>query len=653
MDDQRPNPDELLKKLQKEAAGPLKRRGKFKLFLGYCAGVGKTYKMLSEARAVKKNGRDIVIGVVETHGRTETQSLLESLELIPRKTYLYKNIPLEEMDIDAVLSRRPHMVIVDELAHTNVKGSRHNKRYQDVEEFLVAGIDVFSTLNIQHVESVIDLVFQITGVKVAETVPNRILELADEIEVVDITTEKLQERLKEGKVYIPQKAQQAMQQFFRKGNLLALRELALRFTAQQVDEDMLSYMEKSGVKGPWEVGSRLLVSITGSPTSEKLIRAAYRMAEDLNAEWYAVYVVSPQQIVADQKAASGLDKNIKLAEALGAKVVALSGNRISEEILKFARERNVTFIIAGFSKRSWFQERFKGSVLNELIKKSGPINVLIVGGDESKQISESSFPLSMRTSGKLRLQSYLASSAVITLTVFSGLLLRSRLDPLNIGMLLLLPVIGSSILWGTRVGIYAALITVGAYDFLFIPPYLTFSVGDVRYIPSFIVFTLVAIVNSFLAKRIRWQGEVSSSREKFLSALYEFNRVMMTANNIDDAINSATTSISEAVSANSLIFLPDSLHHLTLRSMNSADNTLSESELAVASWVYQNGQPAGRNTDTLSASEWYYLPLKSANRVLGVLGVKVNPHQSLLTYEQNRLLESFSNTLALTILRQA
>ncbi|MGA2091511.1 MAG: sensor histidine kinase KdpD, partial [Endomicrobiales bacterium] len=349
MDEKRPNPDELLEKAHQEEGeytNP-RKKGKLTIFLGFCAGVGKTYRMLQEAQTAKKNGIVVAVGIAETHGRLETDALLAGLDIIPRKRVEYSGIVLEEMDIDSIISRHPAIVLVDELAHSNAPGSRHEKRYQDVEELLNTGIDVYSTINIQHIESLIDVVQQTSGVRVTETVPDRILAIADEVELIDVTPEKLIERLKEGKVYIPKKAEQAMHQFFRKGNLLALRELSLRYTARQVDEDAQDYMLKYAVPGPWPVGSRLLTGISPSPSSERLIRFTYRMAQDLNAEWYAVFVESPQQVDMKERDRLQLDKNIRLAEELGAMVILLKGTDVSQEMLSFAKSKNVTLIVVG------------------------------------------------------------------------------------------------------------------------------------------------------------------------------------------------------------------------------------------------------------------------------------------------------------------
>ncbi|MCL5260322.1 MAG: sensor histidine kinase KdpD [Gammaproteobacteria bacterium] len=326
---------------------PQTDKGKLKIFLGYCAGVGKTYRMLQEAIVSKKNNTDVVVGIVETHGRVETQGLVKEFEVMPRKMFEYGGIKLGELDLDNVLSRKPELVLVDELAHTNLPGSRHTKRYQDVEELLNSGINVFTTLNIQHVQSLTDIIYQITTVKVEEIIPDRILELANEIELVDLPPEKLQQRLTEGKVYIPQKAKQAMQKFFKKGNLLALRELSLKYTAKRVDIDLLSYREREEILNVWPIEAKILVGIGSSKVTEKVLLIAHRMATDLEADWYAVHVESSQQVKTSEKARNQLYRNIHLAEELGAKVVTLSGNSIADEILGFARQKNVTLIITG------------------------------------------------------------------------------------------------------------------------------------------------------------------------------------------------------------------------------------------------------------------------------------------------------------------
>lgn len=648
MTDNRPNPEEFLRRIQEEEESEAPRStGRLKIFLGFCAGVGKTYHMLEEARVAVKNGINTVIGVIETHGRKETQALLEGLEIIPRKKIEYNGISLEEMDIDKILELKPELVIVDELAHTNVPSSRHEKRYQDVEELVKAGINVFTTLNIQHVESQVDIVQQISHVRIHETVPDSILELADEVELVDLTSEKLLERLHEGKVYIPEKAKQAMQKFFRKGNLLALRELSLRYTAKRVDEDVLSYKQRYDIKTPWSVCSRLLVGFSSSPTSERLLRMTHRMANDMGAEWHAVYVESArQQIEISEKARNQLDKNIRLAEELGAKVISLSGNIIADTIIDYAKENNVTLIVAGLSHRSRIDEIFKGSVLNELTRKSGQIDVLIVGNDNKPKSFDKYFKIH-REDYKPYLISFLM---VAVITVF-GWYVRSWSEPLNVAMCLLLPVIASSILWETRVGLFTALIAIGAFDFFLIPPYLTFRIADIKYMPSFFVFIFISLIVSFLAKGIRWQTETTRHRERFLSVLYAFSREIMEASNLKEILDKASTHISEAFRSDVVILLPDENKQLQVVEKQGALE-FDEKEKAVALWVYKNGMNAGKNTQTLASANWHYLPLKSEDKTFGVLGFTPTKQEGFLSSEQQRLLESFANIIAMYLKRK-
>lgn len=642
------NPEEFLRRIHEEEECKTNNgKGHLKIFLGFCAGVGKTYHMLEETRQAVKSGINAVIGVVETHGRKETQALLDGLTIIPRKKTEYNGISLDEMDIDKILELKPELVIVDELAHTNVPNSRHEKRYQDVEELINAGINVFSTLNIQHIESQIDVVQQITHVKIHETVPDTILEMADEVELVDLTSEKLLERLHEGKVYIPEKAKQATQKFFRKGNLLALRELALRYTAKCVDEDVLSYKQRFDIKTPWSVCARLLVGFSGSPTSERLLRMTHRMASDMGADWFAVYVQSAkQQIEVNERARNQLDKNIRLAEELGAKVVSLSGNIIADEIINFAKENNITLIVAGLSQRSRVEEIFKGSVLNELTKKSGPIDVLIVGNDNKPKPISKVFKIQ-----KEDYRPYLVSFLMVAAIIILGWHVRSWGEPLNVAMFLLLPVIISSILWETRVGLFTALVAVGLFDFFLIPPYLTFRVADVRYMPSFFVFIIISLILSFLSKGIRWQNETTRHRERFLSALYSFSREIMNAGNLEEILDKASTHISEAFQSDVVILLPDENNQLQVRE-KQGEIVFDEKEKAVALWVYKNGQNAGKNTQTLASANWHYLPLKAEETTFGVLGFTPNKQEGFLSSEQQRLLESFANIIAMYLKRR-
>lgn len=620
------------------------QKGKLKIFLGYCAGVGKTYRMLQEAINNKKNNVDVVIGLVETHGRSETAAFLKELEVFPRKEIQYGGIAIAEMDLDSLLLRKPKLVLVDELAHTNIPGARHAKRYQDVEELLNAGIDVFTTLNIQHVQSLIDIVYQITNVKVEEIIPDRILEIADEIELVDLPPEKLQQRMAEGKVYIPQKAKQAMQKFFKKGNLLALRELSLKYTAKRVDIDLLSYREREEILNVWPVESKILVGISSSKITERILLIAHRMATDLEAEWFAVHVESPQQVKTSEKSQAQLYRNIHLAEELGAKVVTLSGNNIAAELVKFAKQKNITLIITGFSQRSRLQEAIKGSVLNKLIKASSPINVLVVGDSEQAKPPTSQY--------KAKPTDYKKYFWAFLSVVFVGLIgwLFSRwLSPINFLFLMLWPAVVSGILWGPGAGLFATLVALGVVDFFLVPPLYSFTVMDLKLLPSFAFFAVVAIGLSWFGNIIRWRAESARYRERFIYALYHFGREMMIAQTLDDILNRAVKSIAEAFETDVIILLPDKNERLEFVTKSRADLSLNDMEKAVVSWVYKNGRPAGRGTNTLSSAKWHYLPLKIKDKTFGVICIMKLGIEKSISPEKRRLLESFAGIVALAI----
>lgn len=638
----------VLKSPQVTLEGEEPKKGRLKIFLGYCAGVGKTYRMLQEAINCKNNHIDVVIGIVETHGRKETENLVSALEIIPRKSIQYSGLTLKEMDLDAILARRPRLVLVDELAHTNLPGMRHTKRYQDVEELLNAGIDVFSTLNIQHVQSVIDIIYEVVNVKVEEVIPDRILELATEIELVDLPPEKLQQRLAEGKVYIPQKAKQAMQKFFKKGNLLALRELSLKYTAKRVDIDLLSYRQSKEISTVWPVESKLLVAISPNISSEKLLLIGHRMAVDLEAVWYAVHVESPQQLKRTEKARNQLYRNIHLAEELGAKVVTLSGNVVADELVKFAKQQNVTLIIAGLSQRSRLQELAKGSVLNKLVKESSPINVLVVGNVGGRPAA-SKAQKKGAVNQPVDLKSYIVSSLLVVLAALLAWLVQPVVATHNLLMIFLLPTIAAGILWGQNIGIFASLLAIAIFDFFFTKPHFSLTVFDHKILWSFAIFVLITVAVSSLGKFLRWKAENARHRERFILALHNFSQDMMIAVNNEDILKRAVKNISEAFESEVIILLPDQNGRLDSVAKNSIDISLNDMEKAVAMWSFKNGQPAGRYTSTLSSAKWLYLPLKVNDRILGIVCVMKFDAALSIAPEQRRLLESFVNVVALVL----
>jgi two-component system sensor histidine kinase KdpD len=647
----RPDPDSLLRRLQHEEEEAGRSRGRLKIFLGAAAGVGKTYQMLEEAQSLKNKCVDVVVCIVETHGRTETEALLKELEVIPRRRIDHGGVALEELDLDAVLERHPAIALVDELAHTNVLGSRHAKRYQDVEELLEAGISVYTTLNIQHIESLKDIVHLITGVRVVETVPDRILELADEIEVVDLPPEELLMRFKEGKVYVPAQADQAMRRFFREGNLLGLRELALRYAAKKVDEDLRTYMDEHDILGPWPAGSRILVSISDSHLSERLVRIGQRMAADLDAEWFAVHVESSQEPPPTEAAKDQLERTMKLAEELGAKVQVLNGYKISEEIYSFAGANNITLIIVGLPRRSLWNRLFRGSVVNEIVNHSGRIHVLVIGSTEAEQKIETKKTAPNPPESRSNWQAFYGSlTSVVVMTAFLWML-HPWLGLSNTEMLLLLPVVYSSMTWGRRAGLMASLMAVLALDFFFIPPQLAVTFADVRYVPLFLVFIIVGNVTSILTDQVRWQRESARQRERFVSALYSFSRDLMSADNLESLLRYATKEIAEAFECEVMILLPDENRKLQVRAQMGEHLVFDERRLGVATWVFEHGQPAGRGTETLSSATLFYLPLKAKEVTVGVLGVSLGKPERLLSPEQRRLLESFSSIIAMALAR--
>ncbi|MFZ3131909.1 MAG: DUF4118 domain-containing protein [Desulfosporosinus sp.] len=484
--EKRIDPDELLASLEKEGLG------KLTIFLGAAAGVGKTYAMLEAAREKLTEGIDVVVGLVETHGRAETEAMLKGLPVIATKPQDYKGMTFHEMDLDGILVRRPQIVLVDELAHTNVTGSRHKKRFQDVEELLAAGIDVYTTINIQHLETLNDIIAQITGVTVRETVPDKILETASQIKLIDIPPEELIQRLKDGKVYIPGKATEALKKFFRPGNINALRELALRYTAQRVDRQLEAYMRIHGIAGPWPTGEKIMVCISASPFSAKLIRIAKRMATSQNAEWLAIHVEPHlHRLSRNEAERDSLAKNLRLAETLGAEIIDLTGDNLVEEILELARKRNVSQIIIGKPEHTRFWEIVHGSLVDKVIRHSQGISIHVIPGSQQER-GQSHKPTAERVKDKaVRLQQRRFVAAPYILSIFMMLVLTLLITPLspylgivNISMLYLLPVLFSAARWGRLPAVITAAMGVITFDFFFVPPIFTFTIADIRYLLS-------------------------------------------------------------------------------------------------------------------------------------------------------------------------
>jgi len=644
--DSRPDPDELLSRVQRDAQ--LEPRGRLKIFLGYAAGVGKTYAMLEAAHQRKHEGIDVVVGYIETHGRIETEERLVGLEVLPRKQEAYQGISLTELDVDAVLTRQPQLVLVDELAHTNASGSRHPKRYQDVEELLAVGIDIYTTLNIQHLESLNDVIAQITGVTVRETIPDSVLDQVTEIELTDLPPDELLIRLQEGKVYVPEQAAQAIHNFFRKGNLTALRELTMRLAAKRVDDQMRDYMKTKAIPGPWPVAERLLVGISPHPLAERLVRSTYRLADELNTEWLAVYVETPGHSRLTPEQRDRISKTLLLADELGGRSLTLPGRSVPEALLQYAREHNVTKIILGKPLRPRWKELLFGSVVDELIRMSGniDINIISVPGD-LEQVRRN-----VAWQPHLPWGRYLWAIFLVLVATGIGALFQRNVSPTNLVMVYLLTVVVSAVYLGRGPSILVSFLSVLAFDFIFVPPYYTFAVSDTEYILTFIGLLGVGLVISELTARVRDQAEAAQRREAETSILYTLSRDLSTAEGLEAIVRAITDNVSQTFGREVVLFLPDSIGKESLRMINkSSDFALDENEIAVAAWSFKFDQIAGRGTDTLSGSMGRYIPLRTPRGVVGVLGVKPKEERNQMTPDQRRLLETFSRQAALAIER--
>jgi two-component system, OmpR family, sensor histidine kinase KdpD len=643
-DFKRPNPDTLLAYAQAEEQQ--QTRGKLKIFLGYVAGVGKTYAMLGAAHQRQAEGLDVVIGYVETHGRAETEALVEGLEIIPRRRVEYHGVSLPEMDVDAILARRPQLALVDEFAHTNAPGSRHPKRYQDVEELLEAGIDVYTTLNIQHLESFNDVVAQITDVTVRETVPDRLLDKANEIELIDLPPAELLQRLKEGKVYVPEQAARAIEKFFRPGNLTALREMALRCTAERVDEQMRAYMQMRAISGPWPAADRLLVCVSPSPLSERLVRTTRRLAEPLNADWFAVYVELPGHARLSEAERDRVARTLRLAEELGGKSVVLPGRSVPETLLGYAHQYNITKIIAGKPLRPRWQELIRGSLVDQLIHHSGDIDVYVINS-AAEPVQPIIIPTYLHPHRPWN--RYLESLGWVTAATLLSELLYPFIAPANLVMLYLLAVVIAALRLGRGPAIAASILGVLAFDFFFVPPRFTFAVSDYEYVITFASLLIVGLAISTMTSRAREQAEAARSRAVQTAALYALSQDLTVAVGLEDVMQAVINHIGQIFDRELAILLPEG-ERLATRAA-SPGFTLDQDEHAVATWAFQHGQPAGRGTDTLPAAEGRYLPLKTARGVIGILGLKLARSGLHSTPEQRRLMEAFANQTALAIER--
>jgi two-component system sensor histidine kinase KdpD len=648
--DERPDPDQLLARVAADEAR--QARGRLKLFFGAAPGVGKTYAMLEAGRKQAKEGHDVVVGYVEPHVRPETQALVLGLDMLPVRFINYRSAKLPEFDLEAALARKPELILVDELAHTNAPGMLRAKRWQDVEALREAGIDVYTTLNVQHLESLNDVVAQITGIVVRETIPDFVFDDATEIELVDIAPDDLIERLREGKVYLPQQAARAIDHFFQKGNLIALRELALRRTAERVDAQMTAFRREHAIERTVPASERLLVCVSASPMSGKLVRATRRMAASLHAPWTALHVETPADIGQSSADAERLAQTLNLAEQLGAQTATCSGSDLPEEVLQYARQHNVTRIIVGKPNQPRWKELIGRSYVYELTRRSGDIDIYVISGDTGPRVRRAPRIGPQRA----RTLHYLGAVGVVVLcTGFGHLMFRlfPRIAPENLVMAYLLGVVVVSA-WGARgEAILAAVLSVAAYDFFFVPPYNTFVVSDAQYAFTFAVMLLTGLVISTLTTRVKFQVRSARQREQRTAALYAMSRELVEVTSPQEIVNAAAKHLRETFQSEIFLLVPpevpEPVFNLHVLHAEGAPVTLEDSELAVARWVFEHGEPAGRGTDTLPAGRSLFLPLRTQKKTVGILALRAyDLGWQVLSPEQMRLLETFAGQLALT-----
>src|SRR6267378_3243815 len=622
MAEQRPDPDVLLARVQRDEAK--RKRGRLKIFFGAAAGVGKTYAMLLAAREKRAEGVDVLIGIVETHKRADTAALLEGLEILPARTVEYRGAQLREFDLDAALKRRPTLIIVDEFAHTNAPGSRHPKRWNDVEELLDAGIDVYAALNVQHLESLNDVVGGITGVRVQETVPDTVFDRADEVELVDLPPDELLERLKEGKVYLPAQAKAAVENFFRTGNLI-------------------------------------LVCIGPGELAERLIRAGRRFAAALHADWIVAYIETPQLQRLPPAERDAVMENLRLAESLGATTVTLNAQQMSSAILDYARDKNVTKIVLGKPTRSGWRRWLFGSVVDTVVREAGNIDIYLRGAESPEARAPAPYlersraylglPEADRAGAKPRWPGYAVAVAVPALCTGIGFVVSGPNELINLVMVYLLGVMWVATRSGRGPSILASALSVGAFDFFFVPPELTFAVSDIRYVVTFAVMFLVGIVISNLAANLRTQARVAGYREKRAASLYAISRELAAAHREDEIVRAATGHIGAEFGAQCAILFPNESGRIVYPEGESQPHSLHGADLGVAQWVFDHGRIAGRGTDTLPGADAVYFPLQGASGPIGVLALLPSSLRRVFLPEQQRLLETFLNQTALAIER--
>jgi two-component system sensor histidine kinase KdpD len=645
--DSRPSPEALLKQAGQEG------RGRLKVFLGAAPGVGKTYEMLMQGRQRRLEGTDVVIGVVETHGRIETEMLTKGFEVLPKKRMGYKGQVLAEMDIDAILQRRPKLVLVDELAHTNAPGSRHPKRYQDVQELIEAGIDVYTTLNVQHIESLNDIVAKITHVVVRETVPDSIIDNAEDVELVDLTPDDLLQRLKDGKVYLPQQAERAIRNYFMPGNLTALRELALRRTAQRVDEQMVDYMRAHAIQGPWEAGDRVLVCISEHKGASALVRYTRRIADRMRAPWTALFVETAASRRFSEAERDRVAEALRHAERLGGQAVTVPAASAADGVVDFAHANNVTHIVVATGQTSRWMGVLWPSTAQEIIRRAGDISVHVVPEPAvSKGTTRNPWKWtpSHLLSRTLDLGAYGGSAAMVSVALIVGEVLRQYLAVQGISLVFITAVIVSAATYGLWPALFASFISMLAYNFFFLPPLYKFTIADPENVVTLFFFGIVAVIASNLGGRVREQALAASERAKMTEDLYLFSRKLAGVIALDDLLWATAYQIAQMLKVRVVILLPID-DTIEVRAGYPPEDTLDEADLAAAKWAWQRGEAAGRGADTLPGAKRLFLPMKTGRGNVGIIGLDNDEAGPILSPERRRLLNALSDQAALAIER--
>jgi two-component system sensor histidine kinase KdpD len=623
--EQRPSPDALLEAARRERADV----GRLRIFVGAAPGVGKTYEMLQQARARRKDGADVIAGVVETHGRKETEALLEGLPVVPKKSMAYRGQTIEEMDLDAVIARRPKIVLVDELAHTNAPGSRHPKRYLDVEEILANGIDVYTTVNIQHIESLNDVIAQITGIRVRETVPDSVFDRADAIELVDITPDDLIQRLREGKVYVPHQAERALLNFFSPENLTALRELALRRTAERVDEQLLSQMQARAIPGPWAAGERILVCVNEDPRCAGLVRYAKRLSDRLHAPFVALAVETARTVRLSEEERDRIADTLRLAQALGGEAATIPGGdrRIADDIVSYAQANNVTQIIMGKSARSR---------LFEIMHGGDPIP------KKSVKAAEPGEPFQWRP--------YAAAILAVGLALAASWGIEPLFGVENVDLVFLTAIVAVAVRFGLFPSLFASAIASLCYNFFFLPPIYTFTITDPTNIAAFVFFIIMATLVSNVAARVRVQAVTAMARARTTDALYAFSRKLAGVGTLDDVLWATTYQIALMLKVRVVVLLPEH-GTVVVKAGYPPEDTLGDADVAAAKWAWEHDRTAGRGSDTLPGAKRLFLPMRTGRGAIGIIGIDSDKPGPLLTPDERRLLDALIDQSALAIER--